>query len=307
MTFKQLEALYWVALLGGFQPAAIKLHTTQSAVSKRVQELEALLGVPLFDRSLRAARLTDKGEELLVIAKRMLDMRNETMARIGSAAVVEKTLRLGVTELTAMTWLPRFVSAMLRHYPKVIVEPDVDMSARLREKLLADEVDLIIVPETRPEPRFASVPVGMVENAWMCKPGLIEKKDGAIGIHELSAHRLLADKSGPGEVYARWFKSIGFSPRETLTSNSVIALLSLTISGFGVSYFPRSAFSTHVSAGLLQELEVSPALPNISYMAMHKVNRQGEFTASIIQLVRDNCDFSCVFQTGGPDVLPDVL
>lgn len=307
MTFKQLEALYWVALLGGFQPAAIKLHTTQSAVSKRVQELEALLGVPLFDRSLRAARLTDKGEELLVLAKRMLDMREEAIAQIGSSAVVEKTLRLGVTELTAMTWLPRFVGVMHRHYPKVVVEPDVDMSTRLREKLLADEIDLIIVPETQPEPRFSSVPVGMVENVWMCKPGLMEKKDGAIGIYELGAHRLLADKSGPGEVYARWFKSIGFSPRETFTSNSVIALLSLTISGFGVSYFPRSAFGTHVSAGMLQELEVTPVLPGITYMAMHKVNRHGEFMASIIRLARESCDFSATFQTGEPDLFPDDL
>lgn len=306
MTFKQLEALYWVALLGGFQPAAIKLHTTQSAISKRIQELETLLGVPLFDRSLRAARLTDKGEELLVLARRMLDMREEAIAQVSGSEVVEKTLRLGVTELTAMTWLPRFVGSLHQHYPKVSVEPDVDMSPRLREKLLADEIDLIIVPETQPEPRFSSIPVGIVENAWMCKPGLMEKH-GAICIHELGAHRLLTDKAGPGEIYARWFKSIGFSPRETLTSNSVIALLSLTISGFGVSYFPRSAFGAYVSAGMLQELDVTPHLPGITYMAMHKVNHHGEFISSMIQLVRESCDFSNTFQTGCSGLLPNNL
>ena len=37
MTFKQLEAIYWVTQLGGFSQAADKLHTTQSAISKRVQ------------------------------------------------------------------------------------------------------------------------------------------------------------------------------------------------------------------------------------------------------------------------------
>eukprot|EP01034_Spumella_vulgaris_P009574 gene9574-12141_t len=42
MTFKQLEALYWIARLGGFAQAANQLHTSQSAVSKRVHELEAL-------------------------------------------------------------------------------------------------------------------------------------------------------------------------------------------------------------------------------------------------------------------------
>lgn len=61
ITFKQLEAVFWVVQLGGFAPAANKLHTTQSAVSKRVQELESLFETPLFDRSLRSARLTEKG------------------------------------------------------------------------------------------------------------------------------------------------------------------------------------------------------------------------------------------------------
>ena len=33
MTFKQLEAIFWVAKLGGFSAAAVHLHTTQSAIS----------------------------------------------------------------------------------------------------------------------------------------------------------------------------------------------------------------------------------------------------------------------------------
>ena len=65
MTFKQLEAIYWVTQLGGFSQAADKLHTTQSAISKRVQELETLFGTPLFDRTQRTSRLTEKGEEKL--------------------------------------------------------------------------------------------------------------------------------------------------------------------------------------------------------------------------------------------------
>ena len=50
MTFKQLEALYWIAKLGGFAQAANQLHTSQSAVSKRVHEGRA--------RGLHLARLT---------------------------------------------------------------------------------------------------------------------------------------------------------------------------------------------------------------------------------------------------------
>lgn len=71
ITFKQLEAIYWIADLGSFAAAAAKLNTTQSAVSKRVQELEQQFNVEIFDRTKRTARLTEKGAEVLDYAKRL--------------------------------------------------------------------------------------------------------------------------------------------------------------------------------------------------------------------------------------------
>ncbi|HVL09263.1 MAG TPA: LysR family transcriptional regulator, partial [Burkholderiaceae bacterium] len=58
MTLQQLETFFWTVTLGSFAAAAERLYTTQSTVSMRVRELERNLGVELFDRSLRSARLT---------------------------------------------------------------------------------------------------------------------------------------------------------------------------------------------------------------------------------------------------------
>ena len=57
ITLRQLETLHWIAQLGTFERAAIKLNTTQSAISKRIQELEAASGLAVFDRSQRGAWL----------------------------------------------------------------------------------------------------------------------------------------------------------------------------------------------------------------------------------------------------------
>jgi len=62
MTFKQLEAVFWIVKAGGFSQAAVRLHTSQAAVSKRVQELESSFDIQIFDRSGRSARLTERGE-----------------------------------------------------------------------------------------------------------------------------------------------------------------------------------------------------------------------------------------------------
>lgn len=60
LTFKQMEALYWIVQLGSFDAAATRLNTTQSAISKRIQELERAFDLTVFDRAHRSARLTDR-------------------------------------------------------------------------------------------------------------------------------------------------------------------------------------------------------------------------------------------------------
>ena len=186
MTFKQLEALYWIGELGSFALAAQKLHTSQSAVSKRVQELETVFDTALFDRTLRSARLTDKGEEMFMLAKNLLDQRNAAIEQFSRVDVIERRVRIGVTELTAMTWLPRWVELIQVHYPKVTLEPDVDSSVNLREKVLTDELDLIIVPDAFSDTRIPTKAIGRVESAWMCKPGLVEVGK-PMRLHELAA------------------------------------------------------------------------------------------------------------------------
>ncbi|MCF5293877.1 LysR family transcriptional regulator, partial [Pseudomonas syringae] len=79
ITLKQIEAIYWIVELGSFEAAATKLNMSQSAISKRVQELEDSFGVAIFDRSKRSARLTKKGLELHGCAVEMLRQRDNLL------------------------------------------------------------------------------------------------------------------------------------------------------------------------------------------------------------------------------------
>ena len=71
---KQLETFYWAAKLGSFTAAAERLNYTQSTVSMRIHDLEQNLGVSLFDRSQRTARITSKGRDLLKHAEELLNL-----------------------------------------------------------------------------------------------------------------------------------------------------------------------------------------------------------------------------------------
>ncbi|WP_322050610.1 LysR family transcriptional regulator [Paraburkholderia bannensis] len=299
MTFKQLEALFWVAQLGGFQAASLKLHTAQSAITKRIQELESQLDVELFDRSERSARLTDKGYQLVSYAKRLLDLRDEAVLQVGNPAIVERTLKLGVTELTAMTWLSTLIAELHAVYPHVRVEPDVDASVNLRVKLLADEIDLMIVPNAFDDARFVTEPVGEAELVWMCKPGLVVEQQ-PMNLSELSRYPMLANRSGPGMFLDRWFTSVGFKPQTHMTSNSIVSLLSLAVAGLGVTYVQSPSFRHLVDAGLLQQLDVTPALPLLPYAAVYKTSRISDFMSTVVRLSAQCFQFSEMLPIIGP-------
>ncbi|MBS0451389.1 MAG: LysR family transcriptional regulator [Proteobacteria bacterium] len=297
MTFKQLEALYWIARLGGFAQAASHLHTSQSAISKRVRELEQLFDTELFDRTQRTARLTEKGEEMFVLASKLLEQRDAAVEQFGKPDVLERRIRLGVTELSAMTWLPRLVGLIQQHYPRVILEPDVDDSLQLRDKLQADELDLAIVPDTFADPRLPHKVIGQVNSAWMCKPGVVPA-GGPVKLHELARHRMLVQgqNSGTGRAYDAWMKEQGVQPANVIVVSNLVALTGLTVSGLGVSYLPHECLQPLVTAGMLEVLDVVPALPAVRYVAMHKGAHRSALTSSIVALAQESCDFTRMFQ-----------
>src|SRR5687768_14933338 len=106
ITIKQIEALRWIVELGTFDRAAKRLNTTQSAISKRIQELEVAVGFPIFDRPQRGAKLTDKGEQLLAMGYSILDIHERMLSLRVGGETSPRRLRLGVTELSTLTWFP---------------------------------------------------------------------------------------------------------------------------------------------------------------------------------------------------------
>lgn len=304
MTFKQLEALFWIAQLGGFAQAAHKLSTSQSAVSKRIRELEDFFDTPLFDRSQRTARLTEKGEEMFVLARKLLGQRDAAIEQFSRPEVLERRLRLGVTELTAMTWLPRLVETIRRLYPRVVIEPTVDASPPLRERMLADELDLIVVPDSFADSRLTCIRVGQVEHAWLCKPGLV--REGPLRLHELAQYRMLVQgpQSGTGRIYDAWLRGQGAEPRDPIQIGNLVAMLGLVVSGLGVTYLPHRCLAPLVEAGMLQAVEVAPPLPPVPYVAVHRGERRSSLVAAVAMLAQECCDFGAMFQGLGESLAP---
>lgn len=298
ITLRQLTALHWIERLGTFERAAEHLHTTQSAISKRVQELESTTGLQLFDRSQRGARLTAAGEELLIIAREILSLADRITSLKDGTQVITRRLRLGVTELTALTWLPRLIARLVKDFPGLTVEPEVDMSRTLHEKLMDDLVDLIIIPDTFTAPEVTAVPLAIVENAWMAAPGLIPHS-GVVGLAELARYPVLVQgkRSGSGLFVNKWLGGLGIELPKTLSSDSLTAMLGLTAAGLGVTYLPLECFRPLVDEGKLTVIMTDPELPPVPYMAMYRNDRPSAFVTEVASRAVELCDFSRQLQS----------
>src|SRR3954464_2340914 len=69
----ELRSFCTAADLGSVGRAAIRLHVSQPALSKRLQALEQLAGVALLERSSRGVTLTPAGRRLYTEARRLLE------------------------------------------------------------------------------------------------------------------------------------------------------------------------------------------------------------------------------------------
>ncbi|MCK6189961.1 MULTISPECIES: LysR family transcriptional regulator [unclassified Pseudomonas] len=293
ITFKQIDALYWIAELGSFEAAANKLNMSQSAISKRIQELEDTFDVAIFDRSKRNARLTEKGGELLDYARDLLKSRDQLLERVSAREVLVRRFRLGVTELTALTWLPALVDALRQAYPKVQLEPSVELSSELFRKLENDQLDLVIVPDVYSDPRFHSTPLQRVDNAWICAPGLIPDPD-PVSLDTLASYTVLTQgsQSGTGLIYERWLAAHNVQLPRTLTSHNLLVQVGLALSGIGVSYLPKVCLSHLIEQGALRALVTQPELPSVQYMALYRADRQFGLNQDVARMAQACCDFS---------------
>ncbi|MEY2804537.1 MAG: hypothetical protein RL657_1873 [Pseudomonadota bacterium] len=79
--FDGLHAFVTVADAGAFNKAAHELHITQTALTRRIQKLESLLGMRLIDRTTRQMELTPMGREFLPQARTLVQNLRDTLTQ----------------------------------------------------------------------------------------------------------------------------------------------------------------------------------------------------------------------------------
>jgi DNA-binding transcriptional LysR family regulator len=294
-SLKQLEALHWVAQLGTFQAAAARLNTTQSAVSKRIAELEASLGQPLFERSGRASRLNAEGSRVAAAAAQMLALGQRMIDEIGGAETATRTFRLGASELIGVTWLPRYVQRLRDSHPDVRLEIEIDHGGRLLERLGQGRYDLALIPGPMWGRLFEHQALRTLERCWMASPSLGVPRH-RLTLDELSNHPIASQF--PDTIHAQlqraWFQRHGQVLRHTVYASGFAAVGAMVLAGLAVGQLPVGYYAQQLREGRLVKLKTDPELPNLQYFAVYRRNGQHVLAPEFARKARRECDFFAV-------------
>lgn len=145
-SLRQLEYLVAVADHLNFREAAESCHVTQPALSTQLQQLEALLGVQLFERDTRRVVATHAGVAIAEKARAILSLTDEAidLARAEGAPLAGR-LRLGAIPTVAPYMLPMVVQAAREAHPDLVLLLTEDQTARLVTGLGSGELDVLLL------------------------------------------------------------------------------------------------------------------------------------------------------------------
>ena len=139
---RHIEAFVAVARLGSFTRAAADLHVSQPALTVQIRQLEAALGLRLFDRNNRRVALTQPGRELVAPFERvLLDVRSIVGSAHDLAAHRRGVVTVACLPSIAAGLLPRAIAALGHEHQGIVVRVRDLVAGRIIELVKSGEAD----------------------------------------------------------------------------------------------------------------------------------------------------------------------
>jgi len=147
LTLPQLEAFLKLESTASFRDAALESGVSQPAFSRTIQQIEARLGVRLFDRDTRHVRLTAAGERLRPIAVQLLKDYEEAFSNFEAYADGRAgRVRVATLPSVAATLLPAAIKRFRKTHPGVSIDIWEDVGAPVHRVIEDGDADIGIAP-----------------------------------------------------------------------------------------------------------------------------------------------------------------
>ena len=149
LNFHHLFYFWRVAKLGHLTRAAEDLHTSQSALSAQIRQLEDRLGENLFSREGRRLVLTDTGQLVLSYAETIFGLGQEMLGRLQGQSEGITRLRVGSMATLSRNYQENWILPLLTD-PSVVLTLESGLLEGLLGRLVQHQLDVVLANETVP-------------------------------------------------------------------------------------------------------------------------------------------------------------
>jgi LysR family transcriptional regulator, benzoate and cis,cis-muconate-responsive activator of ben and cat genes len=252
MELRHLRYFVMVAEERNVSRAAARLYVTQPAISRQLKDLEAELGVKLFDRTHTGIALTDAGQTLFTHAREILIRSQQAVEEVRAQAGRTKPLIVGYVPYAPASFLSKLLRTLARRDPEMAVDLQEMQPGEQIEALSKGAIDVALIGEpcTELHDLFEVRTVRLVAVCAVLPDDHALASRKAIDLGELAGSSFvgLSPKQFPGrnDFLRESCRKAGFEPKLRLQANSLSAALGMVASGRGVALMPADiAFLPH--------------------------------------------------------------
>lgn len=263
---------------GGFSAAERVLGISKSRLSRRLGELEAMLGVRLLQRSTRKLALTEAGQLFYRHCQAILGEAQAAMNAVQQLRTAPRgTVRVSVPVTLSQTMLSQLLPEFLQRYPEVRVH--VQVTNQIVD-LFEDSIDVALRVRSEP-PENANIvvrPLWRTEQHLLGAPSLLAKYPPARTLADLNVFDTLDTPSGEGRHVLHLIAPDGtrhtYEHEPRLVTGDLMTIREAVLDGVGIAALPEMMCGNALRAGQLQAVMPGWTLPTPLLYAVF-VSRQG--------------------------------
>ena len=291
MELRHLRYFVAVAEALSFTKAAENLRLAQPSLTRQIKDLEAEIGVRLFDRSGKRISLTQEGEAFLLDTRRLLAECAQSVQAVQRLSAGESgQLNIGYIANVYHDLLPATLGAFRRACPRTALNL-FDMTPAEQFRALDErKIDLGFVcsraRSTRSDLHWACVGHDIVLVAVAAGNPLVKKTKIDLKDLEPLFFVGMSEKTYPGsnEWLINTCREVGFTPRILQDADREPAVISFVAAGLGVALLPEQIKRLPHEGVIFRPLR---RRLSADAWAIWKVNNSSDCLKQYIQIVKE--------------------
>jgi LysR family transcriptional regulator, transcriptional activator for dmlA len=267
-----------LARSSSFSVAARELELSTPAVSKRLAQMEARLGVALLHRTTRRISLTTEGEVYLAHARRILADIDDMERLVASAMTAPKgLLRVNATLGFGRSHIAPLISAFVKRHPDVQVQLQLSVNP---PALSDDAFDVCVRFGEPPDARVIARRIAPNRRLLCAAPAYLARHGTPRVPNDLTQHNCIGIRQGD-DAYGVWRLSTGkrseaVKVRGNLSTDDGEIAVNWALAGHGIVLRSEWDVARYLRSGRLRQVletyQTPPADIHAVYPQRHQVS-----------------------------------